>query len=72
MGGVLPYMIALHRPTKSVVLAVRGTGVSVALTFFNTDVNSNPPSQVAGAAGAQHRWEKSCSSEQLREQLDNE
>lgn len=25
-GGVLPYLIMLHRPSKSVVLSVRGTG----------------------------------------------
>lgn len=26
VGGVLPYLIMLHRPSKSVVLSVRGTG----------------------------------------------
>ena len=25
-GGVLPYMVLVHRPSKSVVLSVRGTG----------------------------------------------
>lgn len=25
-GGVLPYMVLLHRPSRSVVLAIRGTG----------------------------------------------
>jgi hypothetical protein len=25
-GGVLPYLLMLHRPSKSVVLSVRGTG----------------------------------------------
>ena len=29
-GGVLPYIIMLHRPSKSIVLSVRGTGEQAA------------------------------------------
>lgn len=37
--GVLPYMVLLHRPSKSVVLAVRGT---VGFDDLITDLLSNP------------------------------
>ncbi|KAL4447467.1 hypothetical protein ABPG75_004686, partial [Micractinium tetrahymenae] len=38
-GGVLPYLIMLHRPSKSVVLSVRGT---VSMEDLITDLLSNP------------------------------
>jgi hypothetical protein len=38
-GGVLPYLVMLHRPSKSVVVSVRGT---VSMEDLITDLLSNP------------------------------
>ncbi|KAI3429288.1 hypothetical protein D9Q98_005384 [Chlorella vulgaris] len=38
-GGVLPYLLMLHRPSKSVVVSVRGT---VSMEDLITDLLSNP------------------------------
>ncbi|KAI3429289.1 hypothetical protein D9Q98_005385 [Chlorella vulgaris] len=38
-GGVLPYLLMLHRPSKSVVVSVRGT---VSMEDMVTDLLSNP------------------------------
>ena len=45
--GVLPYMLLLHRPSRSVVLAVRGTAST---TDLITDLLSNP------VDAAEERW----------------
>ena len=47
--GVLPYMLLLHRPSRSVVLSVRGT---VGFENLITDLLSNP----VDAAGAMPAW----------------
>ncbi len=67
-GGVLPYMLMLDRASKSVVLAVRGTGgrgivvqyVMVARYF----AVAGQGQQVGGAGGARHRGGRYIGTEQ--------
>jgi hypothetical protein len=60
-GGVLPYLIMLHRPSKSVVLSVRGTG-ACRMDNRQTTVPSPAPADCCTGAVQRRQWARGCGS----------